>query len=64
MACPLCQKPTDKDYRPFCSKRCADLDLGNWLDDRYRVAGEPADPDVVDLETARAARAAKVDLGN
>ncbi|MEN8721755.1 MAG: DNA gyrase inhibitor YacG [Alphaproteobacteria bacterium] len=56
MACPLCQKPTDKAFKPFCSRRCADLDLGNWLGDKYRVAGEPVNPDVIDLDSARAAR--------
>ncbi len=35
--CPVCGKPTVKDYRPFCSKRCADLDLGRWLNEDYRV---------------------------
>ncbi len=25
--------------RPFCSKRCADIDLGKWLGEGYRVAG-------------------------
>lgn len=56
MACPLCQKPTVKAFKPFCSRRCADLDLGNWLGDKYRVAGEPVNPDVIDLDSARAAR--------
>ncbi|PCH93438.1 MAG: DNA gyrase inhibitor YacG, partial [Rhodobacteraceae bacterium] len=31
MTCPMCDKDTDKTYRPFCSKRCADLDLGKWF---------------------------------
>lgn len=35
--CPLCSKPASKDHRPFCSKRCADLDLGQWLNEGYRV---------------------------
>lgn len=41
--CPMCAKPTVAAYKPFCSKRCADLDLGQWLSEGYRVAGdEPA----------------------
>ena len=43
--CPVCgQKPAAK-YHPFCSKRCADLDLGRWLKGVYRVPTEerPAD---------------------
>ena len=39
--CPICRKPAVKDYRPFCSKRCADIDLGRWLKGGYVVAGEP-----------------------
>lgn len=38
-ACPHCGKQGIYQYRPFCSKRCADLDLGNWLGERYRIAG-------------------------
>jgi endogenous inhibitor of DNA gyrase (YacG/DUF329 family) len=40
--CPICGKPRSEDYRPFCSKHCADIDLGRWLDGRYAVPGEPA----------------------
>jgi endogenous inhibitor of DNA gyrase (YacG/DUF329 family) len=42
MSCPVCQKPVEKAYRPFCSKRCADVDLGRWLNGSYAVPGEPA----------------------
>jgi endogenous inhibitor of DNA gyrase (YacG/DUF329 family) len=38
--CPICGKPQAHDYRPFCSKHCADIDLGRWLDGRYVVPGE------------------------
>lgn len=37
MSCPICQKPTDPAYRPFCSRRCADVDLARWLREDYRV---------------------------
>lgn len=39
--CPLCGKPASGAYRPFCGKRCADVDLYRWLDGRYAVPGEP-----------------------
>lgn len=39
--CPLCGKPPDARFRPFCSKRCADRDLGQWLGEGYRVPGAP-----------------------
>jgi endogenous inhibitor of DNA gyrase (YacG/DUF329 family) len=35
--CPICGKPGVTGYRPFCSKRCADIDLGRWLKEGYRV---------------------------
>lgn len=42
--CPVCKKPAVPEYRPFCSKRCADIDLGKWLGEGYRIpTNEPAD---------------------
>ncbi len=35
--CPICGKPRVRDYRPFCSKRCADVDLGRWLKGNYAI---------------------------
>jgi endogenous inhibitor of DNA gyrase (YacG/DUF329 family) len=35
--CPICGRPTEAAYRPFCSKRCADVDLSRWLGGVYRV---------------------------
>jgi hypothetical protein len=35
--CPICSKPTDPAYRPFCSRRCADIDLQRWLVGRYAI---------------------------
>ncbi len=43
-ACPICGKPVKLETRPFCSKRCADIDLGRWLGEAYRIpAEEPPD---------------------
>jgi hypothetical protein len=42
-ACPLCGKPREQAYRPFCSKRCADIDLNRWLSEVYRTPAAPAD---------------------
>ena len=33
--CPICGKQTVHEYRPFCSKQCADIDLGRWLKGIY-----------------------------
>ena len=36
-ACPICGKPTDERFKPFCSKRCADVDLHRWLSGSYAI---------------------------
>ncbi|RAK60908.1 DNA gyrase inhibitor YacG [Phenylobacterium hankyongense] len=45
--CPICGKPTEPATRPFCSRRCADVDLHRWLTGRYAipVVEEDAEPD-------------------
>ena len=48
MACPICDNQTDPKYRPFCSKRCADIDLAKWMTGSYAVPS--TDPE--DLEQA------------
>ena len=53
MACPICDKDTNATYRPFCSKRCADVDLAKWLGGGYAIPSN--DPDEIDeLEDALA----------
>ena len=46
MACPMCERETDPKYRPFCSRRCADVDLGKWLTGAYAIPAD--DPDDMD----------------
>jgi endogenous inhibitor of DNA gyrase (YacG/DUF329 family) len=41
-ACPVCGNAPAARFRPFCSARCADVDLGRWLTEQYRL---PASPD-------------------
>ncbi len=36
-ACPICGKPVAREFRPFCSRRCADVDLNRWLSGVYAV---------------------------
>lgn len=43
--CPVCGKPSVTRTRPFCSTRCADVDLGRWLTGQYRIPGPSADLD-------------------
>jgi endogenous inhibitor of DNA gyrase (YacG/DUF329 family) len=35
--CPICGKPVVAEFRPFCSRRCADVDLNRWLSGVYAV---------------------------
>ncbi|HUY68641.1 MAG TPA: DNA gyrase inhibitor YacG [Alphaproteobacteria bacterium] len=53
--CPTCRKPAADKYKPFCSARCADIDLGRWLGGKYRVESEEKpdaapEPDADDRE--------------
>jgi len=49
--CPICGKPAVPESRPFCSRRCADVDLNRWLGGHYAIpTAEP--PDVEDLDAA------------
>ncbi len=41
--CPICGRPAERDTRPFCSRRCADLDLGAWVSEEYRIPVDPED---------------------
>jgi hypothetical protein len=50
--CPICGKPAAAEARPFCSRRCADVDLGRWLGGGYRVPGRPPAEDDADLPLA------------
>lgn len=37
MPCPICQKPAVKDFAPFCSKVCKNIDLIKWFKEDYRI---------------------------
>jgi endogenous inhibitor of DNA gyrase (YacG/DUF329 family) len=67
--CPICKRPLGERedglrFRPFCSKRCADVDLGRWLKGAYAIPateaededGETADGDSGDGDEARPVR--------
>ncbi|MFO1033401.1 MAG: DNA gyrase inhibitor YacG [Hyphomicrobiales bacterium] len=41
--CPICKKPSQQKYHPFCSSHCAQVDLGRWLGGRYAVPAEEAE---------------------
>ena len=44
--CPICGKPADPRTRPFCSRRCADVDLHRWFTGAYAVPAVESDDDV------------------
>ena len=44
--CPICKKrDLAPAFKPFCSKRCADIDLGRWFNGGYAIPTEEAAPD-------------------
>jgi hypothetical protein len=47
-SCPICRKPEEQKFRPFCSKRCADVDLSRWLKGSYAIPAEEKVPDAVE----------------
>ena len=50
--CPICGKSADEKYKPFCSKRCGDIDLSRWFRGSYAVPAVENDeePDTSDNE--------------
>jgi uncharacterized protein len=47
--CPICQKLSQQKFHPFCSGRCAQIDLGKWLGEGYRIpVKETPDADAED----------------
>ena len=50
-ACPICGKPVETPrYRPFCSPRCAEVDLGRWFSGSYVIPGPPAEEVEEDMD--------------
>ena len=55
--CPACGKPARAGHQPFCSARCANVDLGRWLNEDYRIPTNEA-PGEGDMEADREAEMA------
>jgi endogenous inhibitor of DNA gyrase (YacG/DUF329 family) len=47
--CPICGRSSETRYRPFCSRRCADIDLSRWLRGSYAI------PDAAESEDGEGA---------
>jgi uncharacterized protein len=45
MKCPICKAPAEAALKPFCSSRCADVDLSRWISGAYAIPGGDADQD-------------------
>jgi len=43
--CPICSKPSAQKYHPFCSSRCAQIDLNRWFCGNYAIPAEEQEPD-------------------
>jgi endogenous inhibitor of DNA gyrase (YacG/DUF329 family) len=55
--CPICRKPAVVEARPFCSKRCANVDLHRWLSGAYAIpVTEDSDEDGERAEVPQAGR--------
>ena len=48
--CPICANPAADEYSPFCSKRCANLDLGRWLGGGYGIPTNEAPTQAPDFD--------------
>ncbi len=59
MTCPICARASDARYRPFCSARCADVDLARWLSGSYAVpSDDPEDTEEIERALSQADDAA------
>jgi uncharacterized protein len=57
IGCPICNAPVkwgpESAYRPFCSARCKEIDLGAWANDEYRIPSEsPLDPGDLEVDSS------------
>jgi endogenous inhibitor of DNA gyrase (YacG/DUF329 family) len=44
--CPICGKPAQQRFHPFCSVRCANIDLNRWLGGTYSIPAAEADDQI------------------
>lgn len=59
MPCPICSREPSPTYRPFCSSRCADVDLARWLSGSYAIPSDAPEDVEAAAEAAEAAMAAR-----
>jgi endogenous inhibitor of DNA gyrase (YacG/DUF329 family) len=56
MNCPICKKPADPTYKPFCSRHCADVDLAHWFRGDYAFPAAESDEAVDDPDQSPSER--------
>ena len=62
--CPTCGAPAMREVRPFCSKRCADVDLGRWFQGVYAIpAVDAADDSIIDAKLVISDKILEADPG-
>ncbi len=62
LICPICQDPVTSDGKdPFCSQRCADVDLHRWLSGQYAIPDRAVSPEELDEEDITADDGAVLD---
>ena len=62
--CPTCGAPAMYETRPFCSKRCADIDLGRWFQGAYSIpAVNASDDSIIDAELTESGKMHEPGLG-
>lgn len=44
--CPMCKKKSTEEYKPFCTKRCSDIDMGCWLKGGYSIPGHDGEANI------------------
>ena len=59
MSCLICDAETSKAYRPFCSRRCADMDLARWMNGSYAVPSDDPEDIEAAMEASEAAQRAE-----
>ncbi|WP_017930266.1 DNA gyrase inhibitor YacG [Robiginitomaculum antarcticum] len=51
--CPVCKNPAHEAFAPFCSKRCADVDLHRWMSGRYAIKGQDGEAAIPANDTGK-----------
>ena len=62
--CPICGDPTEFESRPFCSRRCANIDLNRWLSNGYAIPGRAEEDEDGDDATIAAPPASQTSTGH